>query len=232
MTIGILQTGHPPASLQTRFGAYADMFKALLGADRDYAVFDVEAGELPSSARVCEAYLVTGSSAGVYDDLPWIAPLEGFLREAKGKAKLVGVCFGHQIMAQALGGRAEKSSKGWGLGLHHYAVAQPARWMDGGSPIALPASHQDQVTALPPGARVLGGNAFCPNGLLVYEGDDAISIQAHPEFSAEFAKALLDRRLLDPALAGQAQAAIHSLDAPNDNHRVGGWLKAFLSDTP
>jgi GMP synthase-like glutamine amidotransferase len=227
MTIGILQTGKPPSALEPRFGGYTDMFKALIGPDRDYAVFDVEAGELPSSPTACQAYLVTGSSAGVYDNLPWIAPLEGFLRDARGKAKLVGVCFGHQIMAQAFGGRAEKSAKGWGVGLHHYDIGQTAPWMDKASAFAIPASHQDQVTVLPPGARLLGGNDFCPNGLIGY-GDDAISMQAHPEFSGEFAQALLDRWLLKPKLADQARAAIKTLDAPNDDDRVGGWIKAFL----
>ena len=158
-------------------------------------------------------------------------PLEGFLRDARGKAKLVGVCFGHQIMAQAFGGRAEKSAKGWGVGLHHYAVGQATPWMDAGPEFAIPASHQDQVTVLPPGARLLGGNDFCPNGLLAY-GDDAISMQGHPEFSGAFAQALLDRWLLKPALADQARAAIKTLDAPNDDDRVGGWIKAFLDERP
>ena len=227
MTIGILQTGKPPSRLALQFGGYSDMFKALLGADHDWRVFDVEAGELPHAPDACTAYLVTGSSAGVYDDLPWIAPLEGFLRAAKGKAGLVGVCFGHQVMAQAFGGRAEKSAKGWGLGLQTYDIAAAAPWMDASTAIAVPVSHQDQVTAMPDGARLLGGNAFCPLGLIDY-GEGAVSMQCHPEFSPDFAKALLEARRARPDLAGQAEAAIASLDAPNDNRRVGGWIGAML----
>jgi GMP synthase-like glutamine amidotransferase len=227
MTLGILKTGIPPASLSPQFGGYSDMFQTMIGPERDYRVFDVQAGELPPSVDACEAYLVTGSAAGVYDDLPWIAPLEAFLREAKGKVKLVGVCFGHQIMAQAFGGRAEKSAKGWGLGLQTYQLSGTEPWMDGAPTIAVAVSHQDQVTAVPPGARVLGGNAFCPNGLIDY-GDGAISMQCHPEFSPDYAKALLELRRERPDVAPLAPAAIASLDAPNDRARVGGWIRAFL----
>ena len=228
MTLGILQTGKPPSSLIPRFGGYADMFKDLLGADRDYAMFDVETGQLPGAADACDAYLVTGSPAGVYDDLPWIAPLEAFLRGAKGRAKLVGVCFGHQIMAQAFGGRAEKSAKGWGLGLQSYDVWETADWMTDAAPFAVTVAHQDQVTQVPPGARALAGNAFTENGLLSYTDQPAISMQCHPEFSVEFARALFDERSERLALGHQALDAIDSLNAPSDRERVGRWIDRFL----
>jgi len=115
MIIGILETGRPPRALQPAFGSYPDMFKALVGPGHDYRVFDVQAGELPAPDATFEGHIITGSPAGAYDDLPWIAPLEDFLRAVKGRTKLVGICFGHQIMAQAFGGRVEKSTKGWGV---------------------------------------------------------------------------------------------------------------------
>ena len=227
MTIGILETGEPPGALRQRFGSYAGMFKHLLGSDRDYRVFDVQAGDLPNPISPIEGYVITGSPAGAYEDLPWIPPLEDFLRMTDRRTPIVGVCFGHQIMAQAFGGRVEKSSKGWGVGLHVYDIASREPWMDETAPIAVPASHQDQVVEPPPGARVIGGSAFTPFGMLAYEDRRAISIQSHPEFDPAFAAALIELRA--ERLGSLAPPAVRSLQAPNDCARVGGWISRFLA---
>jgi GMP synthase-like glutamine amidotransferase len=223
MSLAILETGKPPLPLLERFGRYPAMFERLL--DREAASYDVEAGELPARPDAHTAYLVTGSPAGVYDELPWIAPLLDFLRSAKGKAKLVGVCFGHQAMAQAFGGHVEKSHRGWGVGLCDYRIVERLPFMDGEDTLAVPISHQDQIVRQPPHSRVLAGNAFSPFGMLAYEDQPALSCQFHPEFSPDFAAALIDlrrERLNDP------DKAIGSLSAPNDNERVGRWIGAFL----
>lgn len=232
MRIGLLETGAPPESLQPAFGRYGGMFQTLLGPDHAYTTYDVQAGQLPGAPDQHDAYLITGSSAGVYDDLPWIAPLSDFLRAAKGQVPLVGVCFGHQIMAQAFGGQVVKSDKGWGVGLHRYAVARPQSWTDAAS-VAIPASHQDQVVTLPPSATVIGGSAFTPYGLLSYDGAPgwkmgAISMQFHPEFDPAYAAALIEARRGTRYTDAQADAAIATLAAPNDRSRVGGWIGAFL----
>ena len=228
MTIGILETGLPPKRLIPEYGTFVDMFEELIGPGFDYQRFDVASGELPDPARPHEAYLVTGSSAGVYDDLPWIAAASDFLRAVKGRSKLVGVCFGHQLMAQAFGGRVIKSPNGWGIGLHTYRMADREPWMDAEAPIAVAVSHQDQVVEAPPNARVIGGSAFTPMGVLAWDDQPAISMQCHPEFSAPYAKALLETRWAEQTLGSEAQAAIASLDAPNDRLRVGGWIRDFL----
>ncbi|MCE2987680.1 MAG: type 1 glutamine amidotransferase, partial [Phenylobacterium sp.] len=122
MKIAILETGAPPGDLAVRFGDYPDMFRRLLLEEGDQAeTFDVAAGRLPADPSAFDACLVTGSSAGVYELLPWIDPLKAFLNGASGRTALVGVCFGHQVMAEAFGGRVIKSPKGWGVGLHRYA---------------------------------------------------------------------------------------------------------------
>lgn len=227
MRIGLLETGEPPEQLQPSFGRYGGMFQALLGPDHAYTAYDVQAGQLPASPGEQDAWLITGSSAGVYDDLPWIAPLSGFLRAAKGEVPLVGVCFGHQIMAEAFGGQVVKSERGWGVGLHRYAIERPQTWTDAPS-VAIPASHQDQVVALPPGATVVGGSAFTPFGMLSYGDSSAISMQFHPEFDPAYAAALIEARRGTRYTDQEADAAIATLHKPNDRARVGGWIATFL----
>ncbi|HTK34773.1 MAG TPA: type 1 glutamine amidotransferase [Caulobacteraceae bacterium] len=232
MRIGILETGGPPESFEGRFGDYPAMFRRLLGDGFDYAAFDVAAGALPARSDACDAWVITGSAAGVYDDLRWIEPLKDLLREAKGRAALVGVCFGHQIMAEAFGGKVAKSDKGWGVGLHTYEVLDRQPWMDAAKTIAAPASHQDQVVVLPPAARVVAASAFTPFGALAYEDQPAISIQLHPEFEPAYAKALIENRRGARYSDAQADAAVASLDAPDDRARVGTWIREFLRRAP
>jgi GMP synthase-like glutamine amidotransferase len=225
MRIGILETGEPPAPLRERFGRYDAMFRKLLGDDYAFTTYEVRERELPADPAEQEAYIVTGSPAGVYDDLPWIEPLKQFLRVAKGKAKLVGICFGHQVMAEAFGGRVEKSDKGWGAGLHSYEVWERASWMDEGESFACPVSHQDQVVHPPPCTRILAGSEFNGFGLIEYRDQPAISFQCHPEFEPDYAKALIEvrrARLPDP------DQAIASLDGPNDRDRLARWIRRFL----
>jgi len=227
MDVAILETGRPPGDLAERFGDYPAMFVKLLGPGFETTRYDVAAGELPGDPAAHAACLITGSPAGVYEDHAWIEPLKAFLRRAKGKAKLVGICFGHQIMAEAFGGRVEKSPHGWRVGLQTYHVVAPAPWMDPVPAFSIPASHQDQIVERPPGARVLARGERGPFGLLAYEDQPAISFQAHPEFAPAYAKALIEHRrdsLPDP------DGAIASLDSPNDRGRVAGWIRRFLSD--
>jgi GMP synthase-like glutamine amidotransferase len=227
MEIGLLRTGAPPPDLADRFGPYDGMFERLLGPGFAVRAYDIQGGEAPPSPEAHPAFLITGSAAGVYEPLPWIAPLLGFLREAKGRSKLVGICFGHQAMAEALGGRVEKSERGWGIGLQDYELWDRAPWM-GEVPverIAVPVSHQDQIVVPPPRVRVLAGNAFTPFGFLEYEDAPAISMQFHPEFEPDYAQALIEhRRARVPA----PDSAIASLERPNDRALVGEWIREFL----
>ncbi len=229
MRIGLLQTGHPPGDLAETYGSYSAMFEALLGDGHVYRVYDVQTGELPADPAENDAYLITGSAAGVYDPLPWIEPLKTFLRAAKGEQPMVGVCFGHQIMAEAFGGKAEKSDKGWGVGLQAYEVSAREPWMDEAHHVSVPGSHQDQVTQLPPGARVLAGSAFTPYGILAYDDARAISMQFHPEFSPAYAAALIEARRGTRFTDEQADGAIASLSAPNDRDRMAEWIGRFLA---
>jgi len=223
MKLAILETGRPPGQLADEFGDYPAMFEAMLGSGFEVKSFDVQAGELPEP-RAHHAYLITGSPAGVYDPLPWIAPLQQFIRDAKD-ARMVGICFGHHVMAEALGGHVEKSDRGWGAGLHRYEVVRPEPWLDGAGTISVPASHQDQVVVRPPNTEVVAQSDFTPFAALAWTDRPAISFQFHPEFSPAFARALIEKRY---DIVPDPDAAIASLDAPNDNARVGGWIRRFL----
>ena len=223
MKLAILETGVPPGDLADRFGDYPTMFQRLLGDDFEVETFDVQAGELPDGGNH-DAVLITGSPAGVYDDYPWIQPLMEFIRSADG-SKMVGVCFGHQVMAEALGGHVEKSQKGWGAGLHNYSIVRREPWLDGAEGILVPASHQDQVVIQPPNTEIVAASDFTPYAALAWQDRPAISFQFHPEFDPAFAKALIEKRY---DVVPNPDAAIASLDAPNDNHRVGGWIRRFL----
>ncbi|MGE0180390.1 MAG: type 1 glutamine amidotransferase [Sphingomonas sp.] len=225
MKLAILETGKPPADLIPAFGRYPAMFEKLLGPDFAYTSIDLSNEPLPPDVTRFDAYLVTGSSAGVYDDHHWIAPLKTFVQAAAGPAKLVGICFGHQIMAEALGGKVEKSAKGWGVGLQTYPIVRREEWMDDAPAVSVPASHQDQVVLQPPGTEIVASSVFTPYAGLVWRDRPAVSFQFHPEIEPDYAAALYDSRR---DRLPDADAAIASLAAPNDNDRVGDWIRRFL----
>ena len=224
MKLAIIETGRPPGDLSSRFGDYPAMFARMLGPEFQLETFNAQAGDLPDPADH-DAYLITGSPAGVYDGSDWIEELKNFIRAANDR-KMVGVCFGHQIMAEALGGHVEKSDKGWGIGLHRYAVKEPWPWMDGAGEISVPVSHQDQVTVQPPNTHVIATSDFTSFAALAWTDRPAISFQFHPEFEPDYAKALIEHRynvLPDP------DAAIASLSQPDDRARIAGWIRQFLT---
>jgi GMP synthase-like glutamine amidotransferase len=227
--LGLLKTGAPPKEA-AQFGTYPEMFRRLLGEDAyDYVEYAVDSGELPGQVADCQAYLVTGSACGVYDPIPWIDELKRFLNAARGRAALVGICFGHQVMAEAFGGKVIKSPKGWGVGAHAYEVRVQEPWMDGAARIRLAASHQDQVVAPPPAAEVAASSDFCAFGALAYRDQPAISLQLHPEFEPAYAAALIESRRGSRFSDEAADRALASLKEPLDRERVAGWIRNFLA---
>jgi len=227
MHIGILETGAPPAGLATAHGDYAAMMATLLGPAHDYSRFDVRAGDLPDAPDTCDAYVVTGSAAGVNDGHAWFAALAEFLRAVRGKARLIGICFGHQAIAHAFGGQVVKAPQGWGLGLSRYDLAASVPEL--GTTVAAMASHQDQVVVPPEGAEVLARNAFTPCAALAYAGGEALTLQFHPEFDAGYARALIAAHTAPDISDTLRTTATRSLDAPSDNAAIGAWLNRYLA---
>lgn len=221
MLIGLLQTGHAPEALRAGFGGYPDMFERLLaGHGFTFARYAVVDGEFPASVDAAEGWLLTGSRHGAYDDLPFIPPLETFIRDARAAlVPMVGICFGHQIMAQALGGQVEKHPGGWVVG--------PQTYDFDGTPIRLNAWHQDQVIEPPPDAQVVGQNAGCVYAALRYD-DWGYSVQAHPEFSDAFIEGLIETRARGVVPADLTTAAQRAMGAPNDAAVVADRIAAFF----
>ena len=234
MKIGILQTGHAPENLIDSAGNYDEMFRTLLAdGGFEFETFAVVDNQFPSGPEAADGRLITGSKHGAYEDHDWIPPLEDFLRRAvAARIPVAGFCFGHQILAQALGGTVVKSDKGWGLGIHNYDLLARPDWMaDAGTSFAATAIHQDQVTDLPEGAHVLASSEFCPHAVLAYGDIDrpiAISTQPHPEFEPDFTAGLIDARIGAPFPVDRSLAAQKTLGAPNNNRDWSRWVVAFF----
>ncbi len=221
MLIGILQCGHfvqrEGAPLRDYSMLYAEMLQGHGFRFKTWSVVDMD---FPTAPDEVDGWLITGSKHGAYDDLPFIAPLEEFIRKIyAADVPLVGICFGHQIMAQALGGQVERYKDGWSVGRVDY------RFEDG--PLALHAWHQDQVITPPADARTTASTDFCQHAALAYKGR-AISVQPHPEFANSDVEMLLDLRapgvVPDPRIA-KARA---DLDTANDNHAMASRIAAFF----
>ncbi|WP_270729509.1 type 1 glutamine amidotransferase [Shimia sp. Alg240-R146] len=221
MKIGILQTGHTPEELAEEFGEYSNLFQALFaGHDFTFETFNVVDGIFPESIQVAQGWLVTGSKHGAYEDHAWIPPLEDFIRACVTEnVPLIGVCFGHQIIAQALGGKVEKYEGGWAVGRQTYDFA--------GTEIALNAWHQDQVTELPPGAVTLASNDFCAHAAVLY-GDRALTVQAHPEFDGLFLDGLINTRGRGLVPDTLLDAAEDTLAEPIANQTIADQFADFF----
>ncbi len=232
MKVGILNAFPPEDSIidwkDTPTDAYI-RFLELAQPPFEYYGYDVAAGQFPDSIDACDAYLVTGSPKGVYDPYEWIADLSDFIRDAfKAGKKLVGICFGHQILAHSLGGYSATSEKGWGLGLKTFDIYEKKAWMTGDlANGSLHFVHQDQVMQLPPGAELLGGNEFCPN-LFFTINDQVLGIQGHPEFTAEIMHEIIDarREVFGPGLCRSAASSINN--GTPDNQTLAEWITNFL----
>jgi GMP synthase-like glutamine amidotransferase len=221
MKIGILQTGYAPDALRPAHGDYPDLFEKLLsGHGFTFQTWRIVDMEFPSGPLDADGWLITGSRHGAYEPHPFIPPLEDLIRAiCDADVPLVGICFGHQIIAQALGGKVEKYQGGWSVGRTEYDWA--------GAKVALNAWHQDQVVQRPPGATVCASNEFCENAALVY-GHSAFTVQAHPEFNNPFVVDMIEKRgrglVPDPLL----DAAKTRVTQPIDDAALADQIATFF----
>lgn len=233
MKIGILNAINSLTSQVNWQGSPTEAYIRFLqsggGGAFSYVGYDVAMGEFPETVDTCDGYVITGSPNGVYDEAPWIADLMQFIRDCyAAEKKLVGICFGHQVLAHALGGHTEKSEKGWGLGLESFDVVAQKPWMTApAGQFGLYFVHQDQVQQLPAEAELLGGNGFCPNAMFVM-GDQVLGVQGHPEFTKPIMEDILAGKVGNVA-EDRVKTAVSSVqNGTPDNDTFAHWIINFL----
>lgn len=235
--IAILATDEVRAEYIDAHGDYPDMFRVLLekaARDRPEPVtlklttYDARKSEFPEP-DAHPAYLITGSRLSVYDDEAWIGILADFLEEVlRAGGKVIGICFGHQLMAHFFGGRTEPAEQGWGVGVQENRTVAREPWMgEGDERLNLLVSHKDQVTRLPDGAKLIVTSDFCPVGGFVM-GDQVLTVQGHPEFEKDYSRDLMVMRR---EMLGEEvfELGVSSLDKETDDDRVGHWIIDFAA---
>src|SRR3954470_15189021 len=231
MNIGLLACDDVPERFRHIAGGYQDMFDALLRPHIPgftFTRFDVVKGEIPASPDACDVYLCTGSRYSVYDERDWIEALKAFVRDVHDAGKtFVGVCFGHQVLAQALGGRVSKADQGWGVGVLDMEILAPEAWMRPPQRhCRLQYMHGDQVLDMPSDSTLLAAAPHCPVAMFKV-GETMLGIEGHPEFPAAYEEALLRARR-ERIGAQIVDAALESLATPTDHELAGRWIANFI----
>lgn len=236
MKIGLLQCDHVDKELRTKFGDHSDFFCNLFekyAPEVSMDIFDIQKDEYPDWKNNYHGFIGTGSRFSVYDDIPWIGKFKDYIIELyDNKIKFIGICFGHQMIAETLGGKCLQSERGWGLGVKTAAINKKQHWMSPGmSPeldnFRLILTHKDQIETLPPESTVIGGNDHCPYSMITV-GNHFLGIQGHPEFTAPFVKELMQSRL---ELIGHqvVEEAEKTLDQKTDEAIVVQWMVNFIA---
>ena len=231
MRIGILNADAVKAEFVSDFGEYPDMFSRLLMAVdpcTEFVTYEVMSGEYPADINEVDAYLITGSKLSVYDDVAWINILKEFVRKLHGaKKKLVGICFGHQLVAEALGGKTRQASQGWCVGVHKAKLTvDAAAYGPADAEFQLLSNHKDQVEKMAIGAELLASTDACPIAMTQL-GGHILTFQGHAEFDKGYALGLLNMRR---EILGESvyQAAVDTLPQATDNSQVARWVLNFV----
>ena len=231
MKVALLECDHVAERLLHIGGHYRDMFQALF-SKLEFTVYNIVENEFPASVADHEIYIVTGSKYSVYDDIPWIYKLKSFVREIQLHHKyFIGVCFGHQLLAEALDGEVVKNEIGWCVGVHSFQVVHREKWMiPPMENLRLLMSCQDTVRRMPRNSTLLARSEDCAVGMFVV-GDRMIGIQGHPEFSKEYDRALMKERVRK--IGGEkVKKGIDSLKMDLDADIFAKWMMEFLRMSP
>jgi GMP synthase-like glutamine amidotransferase len=232
MKLGILNADAVKPEFAAKFGEYPDMFAELfrqVDPEIDLTTYEVVRGEYPADIDEVDAYVITGSKLSVYDDVPWIIDLKDFVKQLHAsKKKTIGICFGHQLVAESLDGKTGPAESGWCVGIHNTTFTDAAESYGlATSEFKIPSNHKDQVLQLPTGGKLLASTESCPISAMGVD-DHILTFQGHPEFSKGYARALLDMRR---EIFGEDQyhEAINSLENETDSSEVASWILDFIS---
>ncbi len=234
MRIGLLQCDHVADDLIDINGDYQDMFSDLVHTqdnDIEMSIYDLTADQFPVDLHACDGYIITGSQFSAYDDITWIHKAKSLIQNLfDAKIPTIGICFGHQLIAESLGGKVEKSSKGWGIGVQHWELTNKQEWMADKplDDLSLLASHQDQVVELPEDSNVIASSDFCP--IAGFQTGSMLTFQGHPEFSKKYNEALFTKRIerIGDKTVEKAKATIKE---EIDSDTVGAWMVEFIRKT-
>lgn len=234
LKICILEADDLHPQMQPSFHSFGSMFVRLLGRQQqpaEFTIYNVVRGEYPCSSERFDAYLVTGSKADSFGTDPWIVRLREYLAERyRAGDVLLGICFGHQILALTLGGKAERAEQGWGAGVHQYQMKVASFGScECPSTVHMLISHRDQVTRLPADAQLIASSNFCHNAAFYIE-DRVLCFQGHPEFTHDFSRSLLQLRknIYTPEFYARS---LDSLQLEHDGPEVGNWMLDFVDRT-
>lgn len=232
LQIGILECDHAIPDLVDKHGEYPQMFSNLVRTGEntiEFRNYDLINDEFPTDISACDAYIITGSKFGVYEDIPWIHKAKKLIRELyKQKIPTIGICFGHQLIAESLGGKVIKAEdKGRGLGVQTWEIKSRPEWMGAfeSSSLSLNACHQDQVIKLPDDSELIAGSDFCP--IAGFQADTMLGIQGHPEFNTEYTQHLFEmhKDSLEPE---RKNTINNSFNKTADSNIVGTWMLSFI----
>ena len=227
-TVGLLLADVHTPERAAKHGPLGGFFERWLQSVRptfELKFYKAYQGELPARLDEADLFVITGSRSSSYDALDWIPSLEAWIRDTFAARKpLLGMCFGHQIIAQAMGGKVEKAKTGWGAGVQTYAPQEESTGLDTFSVLV---QHQDQVVTRPSMARCVAGNDFCPNGVLVYEDVPVVTFQCHLEFTKALSRDIIESRW---AVIGEQRAteALNSLEKDVNDEQAARWALAYL----
>lgn len=232
--IGILNAYYFESSPSKSRGTYYKLiteFVENIFVGEDVRVYDIATGEWPLSLDECRVWIITGSAKGAYEADDWIIQLKKFIVQLDmHEKKLLGICFGHQVIAEALGGRVLKSEKGWGLGVKDFKIINSEPWMQPfKNKISLLFTHQDQVVELPQKAKLIASSEFCPNQMYQI-GNHILTVQGHPEFSVEYTQYKIDshRKIVSEDVY---QSAMISFGNVCDSALIKEWFRKFSRET-
>lgn len=232
MKVAILQCDEVLDKFQPQFGHYHDMIRNMFkiaGEAFEFDCFDCQQQHYPEDIHAYDFYITTGSKAGAYEDLPWIHRLIEFVRQLDAEQKkLIGICFGHQIIALAKNKAVRQSPKGWGIGVAVNRIVTSPEWIkQKATEINIIVSHQDQISSLPEEAVVIAESDFCPYFIVQWNGH-FLSVQGHPEWHTDYSAALInDRRSIIPV--DRVNSALLSLRIKPDNALFVSWILDFIA---